>query len=199
MADPPAARPSDAQLFAGIAAGDAESLRRLMGRYDRLVRYTVYRTSRDRCRRDPEWLDSVASEVWTDVVRGCRTGAGGEVSNVHSYFIQVARRRCIDGLRRAGRSPASTTQDEPNESQHHADQEDIGDTLVRLEEMSALRHCVERLDEADRRLCGELTAITAGRWCDAAGRLAMPESTLRSRWKRVLEALRACMQAKAGG
>ena len=195
MAAPRANDPSDAHLLGGIAAGDPMALRRLMDRFDRLVRYTVYRISRDRCRRDPLWLDSVASEVWTDLCRSARAGRTQAVADIQSYLIQIARRRCIDALRRRGETPVGGGADEAVYTQVPAAEEDTAHLLATLEELSALRRCLDGLKEPDRRLCGELAAITAGRWREAAGRLGMPESTLRSRWKRVLEKLRTCLES----
>ena len=59
-----------------------------------------------------------------------------------------------------------------------------------------MRQCILALGERDRGLCGEIAAIMAGRWREAAARLAMPESTLRSRWARVLDRLRVCLEKK---
>ena len=69
MGQQPGQEPSDNELLVAIGRGDPLALRLLMDRFDRLVRYVIYRASRQRCRRDPLWLDSVASEVWTDLCR----------------------------------------------------------------------------------------------------------------------------------
>jgi RNA polymerase sigma factor (sigma-70 family) len=187
--------PRDAYLLAGLGRGEPEALGRLMDRYDRLVRYTIYRISRERCGRDPLWLDSVASEVWLDVTRSARAQPDLAVANVPSYLIQIARRRCIDAIRRRGEAPEATGGSEDlTASQIPANKEDTSETLSRFEQLSAVRECLGRLNEDDRALCSELSAITAGRWREAAGRLGMPESTLRSRWKRVLDRLRAGLE-----
>lgn len=188
---------SDNDLLGRIADGDPLSLRLLMDRYDRLIRYTVYRASRERCRRDPLWLDSVCSEVWTDLCRSLRINGNPGIDNIHSYLIQIARRRSIDALRRPGAAPLGAGEDESVEqSQPVYESEDTSDLLSGLEEVSALRECMMRLKEPDRVLCGEIAAITSGQWKEAAGRLAMPESTLRSRWSRVLDRLRTCLEKK---
>ena len=59
------------------------------------------------------------------------------------------------------------------------------------------RECVEQLAPTDSHLYGELDAITGGHWREAAERLGMPESTLRTRWKRVLARLKACLERKS--
>lgn len=197
MDEPPRQAPSDQELLARTAGGDPTALRALMDRYDRLVRFTIYRTSRRRCRQDPIWMDSVASEVWTDLCRSLRSGGNRDIQNMHSFFIQVSRRRCIDALRRPGSAPlAGKGSEEAAQSQPISKNEDTLSLLSDLEEVSALRECMLALAEADRSLCGEIAGITAGRWTEVAERLGMPESTLRSRWGRVLAKLRRCLQRK---
>ena len=189
---------SDQVLLAAVADGDAMAVRRLMDRYDRLVRYTIYRISKERSRRDPLWLDSVASEAWTDICRSLRIEVAPKIENIHSYFIQIARRRCIDALRRRSDTPTATGGDNSEAPQLMDKEEDTARTLMAAEELFALRECVRQLGPHDARLYVELEAITAGCWREAAGRLQMPESTLRSRWKKVLERLRMCMERPAG-
>lgn len=197
MAETSTPKPSDGQLMSRIAAGDPMGLRLLMDRYDRLVRFTIYRTSRQRCGRDPIWMDSVASEVWTDMCRALRARKSPQIENMKSFFIQMTRRRCIDALRRPANAPlGGQGPTEPNEMQPIAETEDTLEVLADLEELSALRQCILALGEQDRGLCGEIAAIMAGRWREAAARLAMPESTLRSRWARVLDRLRVCLEKK---
>ena len=74
MAGSPHDRRTDNELLADLAQTDPMALRVLMDRFDRLVRFTIFRTSRQRCRQDPLWIDSVASEVWTDLCRSARAG-----------------------------------------------------------------------------------------------------------------------------
>ena len=189
--------PADNELFERVAQGDPVALRLLMDRYDRLVRYTIYRASRQRCHRDPLWLDSVASEVWTDLCRSLQRSESQPVEHVHSYFIQITRRRAIDALRRRGAAPLGGGDSDPGESaQAISQQEDTVDILAGLEEVSALRDCMAQLDEPDRLLCGEIADLTGGRWRAVAERLGVPESTLRSRWARVLDRLRTCLEKK---
>ena len=184
----------DARLMEAVAGGDALAVRRLMDRYDRLVRYAIFRISRQRCQQDPLWLDSVASETWTDICRSL--GRGKPIRHFHAYAMQIARRRCIDRLRQWERTDRTADLDLGEESQLIDTQEDTVDVLGKMEDLTALRECVAGLEAADGALFGEVEAITGGRWREAGGRLGMPESTLRSRWKRVLEALRACMEGK---
>ena len=76
--------------------------------------------------------------------------------------------------------------------------DDPANTLSQLELLEALRECLAQLGDDDRTLATQLTAITERRWRDAAAALGMSESTLRSRWKRTLDRLRECVEAKTG-
>jgi DNA-directed RNA polymerase specialized sigma24 family protein len=71
-------------------------------------------------------------------------------------------------------------------------------TLSEIEELGALRECLDDLDPNDRTLTSQLTAITERRWKAAAEALGMSESTLRSKWGRILERLRGCVERKTG-
>lgn len=190
-------QPDDAELIEAVVAGDPLAVRRLMDRYDRLVRYAIFRMSQQRCQQDPLWLDSLASEAWTDICRSL--GQGQTIRHLHSYLIQIARRRCIDRLRQWERTDRAGDLESSDEAQLIAPQEDTVDLLGKMEDLTALRGCVAELEEADRALFGEVEAITGGRWREAGGRLGMAESTLRSRWKRILEALKLCMESKGRG
>jgi len=69
--------------------------------------------------------------------------------------------------------------------------------LARVEDLDALRACLAAVAEEDGPLLGQLEAITCRRWKVAAAALGMAESTLRSRWGRLLDRLRVCMGEKA--
>ena len=200
MAGSPHDRRTDNELLADLAQTDPMALRVLMGRFDRLVRFTIFRTSRQRCRQDPLWIDSVASEVWTDLCRSARAGNVEGITNIQSFFIQVTRRRCIDALRRSAETPLAVGGSEDGLDVQPIMADDDTDALLdRAEHLISLRDCVSELPDPERILCGEIAALTAGRWREAGQRLGMAESTLRSRWARVLEKLRQCLEKKSLG
>ena len=200
MAGSPHDRRTDDELLADLARRDSLALRVLMDRFDRLVRFTIFRTHRQRCRQDPLWIDSVASEVWTDLCRSARAGKLEDISNIQSFFIQVTRRRCIDALRRSAETPLAAGGPEDGlDAQPIMTDDDTDSLLDRAEHLTALRGCVSKLGEAEQIICGEISAITAGRWREAGQRLGMAESTLRSRWARVLQNLRQCLEKKSFG
>ena len=189
----------DEFLISGLLGGDDAALTKLMDRYDRLVRYTIYRASPERCQRDPTWLDSIASGAWAGFVRSLRRASGGRPRSVKAYLVRIARNQVVSTLR--GDPPASLSlsrDDDQDAGEIAAGLEEPVEELARLELLETLRECVRELDVDDRTLATQLGAITERRWQDAAAALGLKESTLRSRWKRTLERLRACIQRKTG-
>jgi RNA polymerase sigma factor (sigma-70 family) len=195
----PDPRISDVALVDRIIAGDSAALSELIRRHDRLVRYTVWRRSKDRCAQDESWLDSLASSVWMGFVESIRRSQGSPPQSIPAYLARIAVNQTISAVRSATRHPqphdidsADTAQDLAGES------EDVAELLSRLEHLEALRSCIAELDTDDRTIAGQISAITERRWVQVAEALDMSESTLRSRWKRILGGLRTCMVRKTG-
>jgi RNA polymerase sigma factor (sigma-70 family) len=185
--------PPDDVLIGRVRAGREEAIRALMARYDRLVRFTIFRAARRQCLRDPEWLDGLASEVWTGFVRAIERGAAPPAARVTAYLIQIARNKCVDAARRLSGEAAADRDDEHAASAGTTGDDDPAAALARVEDLTRLRECVASLDPESRRLCGEIAAIMDRRWQEAAGRLGMSESTLRSKWQGVMTKLRRAM------
>ncbi len=190
----------DQRLVARAANGDADALRVLMERYDRLVRFAIFRLSRDRCLRDPQWLDGLASEIWTAFVQRARQSPDA-VESARALLLSIARNRTVSALRSAIREraqgPASARP--TDDADVPASDTDAPTALfARMEDLSALQTCRDTLSADDRRMMTQLEAILDRRWEAAAKALGMPESTLRSRWKGVLDHLRRCMETKTG-
>jgi len=70
--------------------------------------------------------------------------------------------------------------------------------LSAAEDLTAVRACIEAVGGDDGELLVHLDAITGRRWKEAAAALGLPESTLRSRWRRLLDRLRDCVEGKTG-
>ncbi len=191
--------PHDDFLIAGMLGGDAAALNKLIERYDRLVRYTILRQSADRCRRDPQWLESIASTTWEGFVRSLRRDPQVRPKSVAAYLTQIARNQCISALRRASETHETTNLgDEVESLEFTATLDEPLEILSRLESLAALRGCLAELDAEDRIMASQLAAIMERRWKDAAGALGVTESTLRSRWKMTLARLRRCVTRKTG-
>ncbi len=195
-------QPSDDFLIRAMVGGDAAALRSLMLRYDRLVRYNAYRVSKSRCQADPHWLDSLASEVWSGFVSRCRAKSDEAIDSVPALLSRMARNRSISALRLAtGGEPTQSLDAETNTlDQTLSDDEDLQPSEVaqRLEWLEILHDSLSDLDEADRNICAELGLIMERRWKEAGMRLDMSESTLRSRWKGILDKLRRALARKTG-
>ena len=189
--------PDDAFLIKSMLGGDAAALGKLMARYDRLVRFTIFRISRQRCRQDPHWVDSIASETWAGFVRSMQRDPDKTPDSVSRYLMRTARNRSISALR--GVKPAHDSLEDGGEEEASlvaGQDEDPLERAARLEELQALRDCVSRLDETGQRLYGQIGAITERRWRQAAEELGLAESTVRSRWTKAVQALRQCMAGK---
>jgi len=195
------AGPSDRRLIAQLLDGDERALRGLIDRYDRLIRYTIFRAGRRHCTRDPGWLDARANEAWTDIVSALRRrGSRAIPPNAAAYFARIARNKCLDAVARAdGQQVLSLDEDRAVAAAAEATSpgDDPRSLLESVEELAVLRDCIARLSEDEQVICSEIGLIMERRWREAAERLEMPESSLRSRWGHILDKLRACLEQKS--
>jgi len=192
--------PTDEFLVSSVRGGDSAALRMLIGRYDRLVRFTIYKLTKARCLKDPQWLDSIASNTWAGFVQTIRREGADPPRSVPAFLSYVARNQAIDAVRRKEPDVVPLDADRANEGLATAIERDDPSRLVSdQEELATLRTCLADLPEDDRALSSQLVAITERRWKAAAEALGMSESTLRSKWKQVLARLRACVERKTGG
>ncbi len=190
-----AREPSDEFLLAGVLAGDEAALRKIIARYDRLVRYTIYRASKTQCTTDPQWLDSVASSAWAGFVQTLRRG-GEQPKSLAALLATIARNHVISALRSLR---PLVSQDDPAAAEPAApDAEDPALLMTELELVEALRECSAELEADDRAILSQMTLLLERRWSDAAAALGTSESTLRYRWTRVLGRLRDCVEGKTG-
>lgn len=194
----PKRRPEDAFLIAAAAAGDRAAFSELMRRFDRLVRYTIFRTSGDFARRDPQWLDSVASLTWAGFARSIRRPDRPEISSLSTYLIQIARNQTLTEKSRAAKAAAPGMETPPPERSHDQDDSDPAAILGRFELLAQLRECLSELDEPERKMVSQIEALLGRRWGEAARKLGVAESTLRSRWPGFLRLIRERMQQKTG-
>ncbi len=189
----------DENLIRGVLAGDAGAVGRLIQEYDRLVRYAIFQGFGSACGRDPSFLDARASEVWTGFVQSVRRRGAGPEGSLQAYLTRIARNKCLDHLRREGREPEGLAGDGGDaldvERLAGAESDPVA-ALIGLEQVEALRSCIAELPLDDRKLLQEIELLTQTRWSEAAGRLGMAESTLRSRWAKVTGRLRRCVEKK---
>lgn len=191
--------PSDQTLLSRLALGDDAALRTLMDRYDTLARYTIFRTAREQTMRDPQWLDAVAGETWQGFAQSVRRHSVIESGSIPRYLTGIARQQTITALRRLSAFARHQQTSSTVESLAYAEQGSLDPLAVisELESLTALRECVAALDQDDKLLMTQLPAITQRKWVEAGSALGLSESTLRSKWAKVLERLRLCMEKKA--
>jgi DNA-directed RNA polymerase specialized sigma24 family protein len=191
------AEPDDSELLDRLRDGDGDALRTLMRRYDRLVRFAVFRLCRTECLRDPAYLDARASETWTGLVRSVQRGPSSPPGNLKTYLIQIAKNKCVDAQRRPDGTPSTEAATDEEGLGGVAAEVPLGvELLIRAEEVLALRDCIEQLTHADKKICAHMEDIVSGRWTLAGEALHMPESTLRSRWSAIISKLKTCLQKK---
>lgn len=184
-------------LVAAMVAGDWQALDALMTRYDRLVRYTIFRASRAHCLRDPAWLDSAASSAWAAFVDAARREGHSGPRSARNLVVAIARNHAISAVRQASRrrdAPAGGTEP-PERSVADADPAILSEEV---EQLACLWDCVEQLSLEDRVIFSQLGLITERHWREAAAALGRSESTLRSQWKRILEKLQDLMASRMG-
>lgn len=188
---------TDHALVERIARGDDAAIRALMNRYDRLIRFAIFRLGRDRCRKDPAWLETIASDTWIGFLQSVRRS--GKVPEAPAaYLLRIARNKAISATRTASRRGVSVELDGQDGPDEEAPCADPAELVSSLEELTSLQACVELLGADDRELVTQLSVLMERRWRDAATALNLPESTVRSRWKRVLDRLRTCLEGKIG-
>ncbi len=194
------AGPDDHSLIERIRNRDDAALRVLMERYDRLVRYAIFRTARRQCLRDPQWLDAVASDCWTGLLQSLRRQTERSRPSLPGFLTTIARNQTITAMRRIQRQGIAGDQSVSIEDPSVINQPglDPSELLSDIDSLDLLRRGLDQLSEADRALVSQLDAITQRRWTDAAKALGLSESTLRSRWKRVLGLLTNWMGGRTG-
>ncbi len=193
----PSQTPSDDFLISSLLGGDETALRKLIDRYDRLVRFTIYRSSKAQCAADPQWLDSVASSAWAGFLQTLRRRSADCPRSTAALLATIARNHAVSALRTRMGQPLATD-DAQALASFPATLDDASVLLAEVELLAALRDCSATLDEPDRLILSQSSLLLERRWRDAAAALAVSESTLRYRWTRVLERLRDCVEGKTG-
>lgn len=165
------------------ARGDETSLRALMARYDRLVRFAIVKLSPQEARIDPQWLDDLAVQTWSAALRAGRKGLVINVG-LGPYLVSIARNRTRTALqaRARERMVLQLDSEEPRPTQDESHES----LVARLDDLSKLRDIIWRLDASERHLFAALPQILDRQWERAADILQLPESTIRSQWKALI-------------
>jgi RNA polymerase sigma-70 factor, ECF subfamily len=183
VADVSKPEPSDGQLVAAMAAGDAQGLHALSLRYTRMLTALVLRFSSDEADAE-EVVADVLWQAWSEA-KSYDAGRG----SVAAWLVMVARSRAIDRLRaRKARQlrPSDQSSDEP-----------ANDPAAMLDEArraQIVRQAVSGLDAGERAAL-ELAYFSDLSQSQIAQRLELPLGTVKTRIRGAMIKLR---QALAG-
>jgi len=113
-----------------------------------------------------------------------------EKGSAVTWIYTVLRNRSLSILRDEGRSEPT---DMPMGEEVVDEAETPEETIARLSDAEALKHCLERL-EPKRRMAIALTYVHGLSHGELAGKLGMPLGTIKSWLRRSLLTLRECLQ-----
>ncbi|GJM25904.1 MAG: hypothetical protein DHS20C16_23190 [Phycisphaerae bacterium] len=188
-------RRQDVVLIRKVLSGDEDAMRGLVTRYDRLIRYTIFQTNRRHCERDPGWLDARANETWTGIVQSLRRSGPSKIPpQISGYFVRIAKNKCLDAAKRA--DARAVIPIEEGRADLEPAEVDVNPELLLqgAEELERLQECLSRLSPEEQMICAEIGLIMERRWKEAATRLNLAESTLRSRWGAILDKLKGWLE-----
>ncbi|MEK6674862.1 MAG: RNA polymerase sigma factor [Planctomycetota bacterium] len=190
-------QPTDAHLAERLVQGDSSALKLLMARYDRLVRFTIFKTARRMCEQDPQWLDSVASATWFGVVKSLQQLSMPPPDSIPAFLITVARNQSVSSLRQLTRK-GNVTFLSSDLIAIETSESDPKETSEKLEMIERIHHYLSDVSDTDRAMLVHLHLITERKWTETAGIIGCSESTLRSRWAQLLARLRSHLGRPSG-
>lgn len=190
-------QPDDQYLLSKMLAGDEAALRALINRYDKLVRYTIFQRAKKQCANDPQWLEMVASNSWMGFVQSVHRKPANPPQNLKAYLVQIARNQTLSALRSHKHTAQNSQIIEDDDPRIAAVLDSPGEMLSNIEDLESLQDCFAKLDPEQQKTISQLESITNRRWKEAADALGVQESTLRSRWAKILDLLRRCMAGKS--
>jgi RNA polymerase sigma-70 factor (ECF subfamily) len=189
MSDPglrlvPAEGPSDVDLLIGrVARGDARAFEAL---YDELSS-AVFGLAR-RVVRDPARAEDVTQEVFLEVWR--KAGRfDSALGKAKTWVMTIAHRRSVDAVRRSESQKRQDHKVVPGE----VGQDEPADTLIRTEEHSAVRDCLETLTELQLESV-RLAYFNGYTYNEVATLLEKPLPTIKTRMRDGLIRLRDCLE-----
>lgn len=177
------ARRELAALLPAIASGDRRAFASLYQRTSAKLYGVVLRILNSESEAQ-EVLQDVYVSVWRNA--GCfQVGRASPIT----WLAVLARNRAIDRIR--GRKPAAAPLEEAGDPA--SDELSALELLERADERARLDHCLGQLDEMPRRaiVAAYLDGVSHSQ---LAEREAVPLGTLKSRIRRALLALRACLE-----
>lgn len=180
----------DAQLVAGLAAGDESALAALYDRHGALMYALAFRILKDH-----EDAEEAVMTAFTQAWRGARAWSG-ERGTVSSWLVVLTRSRALDRLRSRTRrlqaeSRAAIEIDGPATAQPPADA-----AVTESDDRSKVRSALGELPDAQRR-CIELAYFEGLSQSEIAERLAEPLGTVKTRIRLAMVKLRDLLRPVA--
>jgi RNA polymerase sigma-70 factor, ECF subfamily len=175
---------STATLIEAVARGSRPALKRLYELESRRLYGIALRIV-----RRPEVAADVLQEAFIQIWQNARLysperGAGG------AWLTGIVRFRALDAVRKHGREVLS---DDPGLGDE-AQEPDVVDRIASKAEAGALKRCLGRLDDQQRR-CVMLAFVDGFSHAEIAERLAAPLGSVKSWVRRGLLALRSCLES----
>ncbi|HEY2106504.1 MAG TPA: sigma-70 family RNA polymerase sigma factor [Candidatus Binataceae bacterium] len=184
MADAAKAEPSDRQLVAAMAAGDAHALQRLSSRYSRMLTAMALRFSTEEADAE-EIVADVLWQAWSDA-----KSYDPERGSVTAWLVTLARSRAIDRLR-----AKKTRQARPGPDATHQPVIDPAAALDAAQQAQLVRSAVAAL-EAGERTALELAYFSDLSQSQIAQRLDIPLGTVKTRIRGAMIKLRQALSGQ---
>jgi RNA polymerase sigma factor (sigma-70 family) len=176
-------RRSDADLIEGVRARDAAAFRALYERY--LPRIFAFV---DRRLRDPSLTEETVADVFFEVWRSAQGFRGA--SRVSTWLFGIATFKCREADRNRRRlKRRALVATETHVLQRLGDHGEAAAALEARDELRWLRHRIEALPEAQRRIV-ELAVLEGRDPDEIAGALGISRGTVKSRLSRARRELR---------
>ncbi len=173
------------RLLAGVARRDRAAFDSLYGRTASKLLGVILRIVRDRARSE-DVLQEVYLRVWEKA--GSFDPAAGRPM---TWLITIARNRAIDVARQ--RVEVTVGDDEDNETDWVGAIADPRDESAEFETVDQLRHCLDRLEDLQRRCILEAYYEGYSRE-ELARRHARPVNTIKTWLHRGATTLRSCLE-----
>lgn len=170
---------SDAEILAGLRAGDPDAARDLYARYGAAIYAFAYRRT-----QDAELSREIVQDVMTNAWRHARRFDDSRGA-LRSWIFEIARNATADAGRRIMSRPRLVEAERIDDGAA-----DVADEIDAFLRSSLVRSALDRLP-AEHREVVELVYFGQLKVADAAAKLGVPEGTVKSRCFYALKHLRA--------
>jgi RNA polymerase sigma-70 factor (ECF subfamily) len=184
VADVSKAEPSDRQLVAAMAAGDARALQVLSSRYSRMLTALVMRFSNEPADAE-EVVADVLWQAWSSA-----TSYDAQRGSVIAWLVTLARSRAIDRLR-----AKKARQAQPGSEAREQPVSDPATVVDAAQQAQIVRTAVAAL-EHDERTALELAYFSDLSQSQIAQRLGIPLGTVKTRIRTAMIKLREALSGQ---